>query len=69
MTDIVSVVDIMVAQKAMTNQLQWFAHERPLYIALYGVSLGASGKLAPVFSAFINSGMGWEWTLVSVYRC
>ncbi|THV74253.1 major facilitator superfamily transporter [Aureobasidium pullulans] len=41
----------------------WFAHERPLYIALYGVSLGASGKLAPVFSAFINSGMGWEWTL------
>ncbi|CAD0092216.1 unnamed protein product [Aureobasidium vineae] len=36
---------------------------RPLYIALYGVSLGASGKLAPVFSAFINSGMGWEWTL------
>ncbi|KAH0031663.1 major facilitator superfamily transporter, partial [Aureobasidium melanogenum] len=41
----------------------WFVHERPLYIALYGVSLGASGKLAPVFSAFINSGMGWEWTL------
>jgi cyanate permease len=51
----------------MINKLQWFAHERPLYIALYGVSLGASGKLAPVFSAFINSGMGWEWTLVSVY--
>lgn len=57
----------MVAPKAMTNKSQWFAHERPLYIALYGVSLGASGKLAPVFSAFINSGMGWEWTLVGVH--
>ena len=53
----------------------WFAHERPLFLAVYGLSLAASGKLAPVFAAFINTGQGWKWTLVStnfftdVQRC
>lgn len=41
----------------------WFAHERPLYLAVYGLSLAASGKFAPVFAAFINTGQGWKWTL------
>ncbi|KAE8447152.1 hypothetical protein EG329_010983 [Mollisiaceae sp. DMI_Dod_QoI] len=41
----------------------WFSHERPLFLAVYGLSLAASGKLAPVFAAFINTGMGWKWTL------
>ncbi|RDW69776.1 hypothetical protein BP6252_08796 [Coleophoma cylindrospora] len=41
----------------------WFAHERPLYLAIYGLSLAFSGKFAPVFAAFINSGQGWKWTL------
>ncbi|CAG8958498.1 hypothetical protein HYFRA_00009812 [Hymenoscyphus fraxineus] len=41
----------------------WFAHERPLYLAVYGLSLAFSGKFAPVFAAFINTGQGWEWTL------
>ncbi|KUJ06784.1 major facilitator superfamily transporter [Mollisia scopiformis] len=41
----------------------WFSHERPLWLAVYGLSLAASGKLAPVFAAFINTGMGWRWTL------
>lgn len=41
----------------------WFSHERPLYLAVYGLSLAASGKLAPVFAAFINTGQGWKWTL------
>lgn len=41
----------------------WFAHERPLYLAVYGLSLAASGKLAPVFAAFINTGQDWRWTL------
>ncbi|KAH8667409.1 major facilitator superfamily transporter [Tricladium varicosporioides] len=41
----------------------WFAHERPLYLAIYGLSLAFSGKLAPVFAAFINTGQGWKWTL------
>jgi hypothetical protein len=42
----------------------WFAHERPLFLAVYGLSLAASGKLAPVFAAFTNTGQGWKWTLV-----
>ncbi|PQE24684.1 major facilitator superfamily transporter protein [Rutstroemia sp. NJR-2017a WRK4] len=41
----------------------WFAHERPLYLAIYGFSLAFSGKFAPVFAAFINTGQGWRWTL------
>lgn len=41
----------------------WFAHERPLYLAVYGLSLAASWKFAPVFAAFINTGQGWKWTL------
>lgn len=41
----------------------WFSHERPLFLAVYGLSLAFSGKLAPVFAAFINTGMGWKWTL------
>ncbi|KAL3426895.1 major facilitator superfamily transporter [Phlyctema vagabunda] len=41
----------------------WFAHERPLYLAIYGLSLAFSGKFAPVFAAFINTGQGWKWTL------
>ncbi|GAB7352690.1 hypothetical protein MBLNU459_g3051t1 [Dothideomycetes sp. NU459] len=41
----------------------WFAHERPLFLAVYGLSLAASGKLAPVFAAFINTSQGWKWTL------
>lgn len=32
-------------------------------MAVYGLSLAASGKLAPVFAAFINTGQGWKWTL------
>ena len=36
----------------------WFAHERPLYLAVYGLSLAASGKFAPVFAAFIGAGNG-----------
>lgn len=41
----------------------WFSHERPLYLAVYGLSLAFSGKFAPVFAAFINTGQGWKWTL------
>lgn len=41
----------------------WFSHERALYLAIYGISLAASGKLAPVFAAFINTGQDWRWTL------
>ncbi|EKD21760.1 major facilitator superfamily transporter [Drepanopeziza brunnea f. sp. 'multigermtubi' MB_m1] len=41
----------------------WFSHERPLFLAVYGLSLAFSGKFAPVFAAFINTGQGWEWTL------
>ncbi|KAK2627796.1 hypothetical protein QTJ16_002442 [Diplocarpon rosae] len=41
----------------------WFSHERPLYLAVYGLSLAFAGKFAPVFAAFINTGQGWEWTL------
>lgn len=44
---------------------QWFAHERPKYMAWYGWSLALTGKLAPMLSGFINMGMGWKWTLVS----
>jgi hypothetical protein len=43
----------------------WFAHERPLFLAIYGLSLAFSGKFSPVFAAFINTGQGWKWTLVS----
>ncbi|KAH8795055.1 major facilitator superfamily transporter [Hyaloscypha sp. PMI_1271] len=35
----------------------------PLYLAVYGLSLAASGKFAPVFAALINTGQGWKWTL------
>ncbi|KAL2070310.1 hypothetical protein VTL71DRAFT_13336 [Oculimacula yallundae] len=41
----------------------WFSHERPLYLAVYGLSLAFAGKFAPVFAAFINTSQGWEWTL------
>ncbi|KAL1297653.1 hypothetical protein AAFC00_006208 [Neodothiora populina] len=41
----------------------WFAHERPLFLAVYGLTLAASGKLAPPFAAFINTGQDWRWTL------
>ncbi|POS70695.1 major facilitator superfamily transporter [Diaporthe helianthi] len=41
----------------------WFTHERAKYLAWYGWSLALTGKLAPMISGFINSGMGWEWTL------
>ncbi|KAJ0125333.1 major facilitator superfamily transporter [Diaporthe amygdali] len=41
----------------------WFTHERPKYMAWYGWSLALTGKLAPMISGFINTGMGWEWTL------
>lgn len=50
----------------LTLKWQWFTHERPKYMAWYGWSLALTGKLAPMISGFINSGMGWEWTLVSV---
>lgn len=46
-----------------TNKRQWFAHERPLFLAVYGLTLAASGKLSPVFAAFINAGQGWKWTI------
>ncbi|RDW56343.1 MFS transporter-16 [Coleophoma crateriformis] len=41
----------------------WFAHERPLYLAIYGLSLAFSASLAPAFAAFINAGQNWKWTL------
>ena len=37
-----------------------------MFLAVYGLTLAASGKLAPVFAAFINSGQGWQWT---IYWC
>lgn len=48
---------------------QWFIHERHNYMAWYGWSLALTGKLAPMISGFINTGMGWEWTLVGVVSC
>lgn len=55
----------------LTLGQQWFTHERPKYLAWYGWSLALTGKLAPMISGFINTGMGWEWTLVSetLYFC
>jgi MFS family permease len=50
-------------KEKLTYTTKWFAHERPLYLAIYGFSLAFSGKFAPVFAAFINTGQGWRWTL------
>lgn len=51
-------------RKSVRDQYDmWFAHERPLFLAIYGLSLSASRNLAPVFAAFINTGQDWRWTL------
>lgn len=41
----------------------WFAHERPKYLAWYGLSLSITGKLAPMLAGFINDGQDWRWVL------
>lgn len=33
-------------------------------MAIYALILYTAGFLAPVFSGFINDGMGWEWVQV-----
>ena len=33
-------------------------------MAIYALVLYTAGFLAPVFSGFINDGMGWEWVQV-----
>lgn len=41
----------------------WFAHERPKFLAWYGLSLSITGKLAPMLAGFINDGQDWRWVL------
>lgn len=41
---------------ANTDVRQWFAHQRPKYLAWYGFSLAVTGKLAPTLAGFINYG-------------
>ncbi|KAF2158870.1 hypothetical protein M409DRAFT_30657 [Zasmidium cellare ATCC 36951] len=41
----------------------WFAHERPKYLAWYGLGLSITGKLAPMLAGFINDGQDWRWVL------
>ena len=43
--------------------LKWFAHERPKYLAWYGLALSITGKLAPMLAGFINDGQDWRWVL------
>lgn len=42
----------------------YFSHQRGTYMAVYALVLYVAGFLAPVFSGFINDGMGWEWVQV-----
>ena len=42
----------------------YFSHQRGTYMAIYALVLYTAGFLAPVFSGFINDGMGWEWVQV-----
>lgn len=54
-------------QLQFADAVQFFAHERGRYMAIYALALGYSNGIAPIITGFINTGQGWRWVFVSCH--